>query len=142
METVADRLRDLRKRAGSPTQKVVAKAVGCAYRSYQNWEQGSTSAASGRVVVPSYRNAKALARYFDTTPEYILHGVDSDAPSRVELAQLDAKLDAALALLTALFDGELPDSVAALQAASGSRGARPQGARGVGRRLAAQEPVF
>jgi transcriptional regulator with XRE-family HTH domain len=105
METVAERLKELRRLAGSPTQKVVAKAIGCAYRSYQNWEQGASS--NGRIVVPSYRNALALARYFDTTPEYILYGIDEDAPTRVELEALDQKLNRVLMILSNLFEDQI-----------------------------------
>jgi transcriptional regulator with XRE-family HTH domain len=117
--TVGERLRDLRRRAGNPTQKVVAAKVGCGYRSYQNWENG--------VTKPRWKNALAIARYFDTTPSYILTGVDEDAPTRVELEELDArtrasdaKLDQLLELVQTLVSGteEDPGDPAALREAS------------------------
>lgn len=125
-EGVAERLVALRQQAGSPTQKAVARAIGCAYRSYQNWEQN--------VVVPSWKNATRLARFYESTPEYILHGIDGSTPSRVEVADLNRKLDA-LAQINAMLvkliakDGDAKDRAEVEELLSRSFPTGPPGPR-------------
>jgi DNA-binding XRE family transcriptional regulator len=131
--TVGERLRDLRRRAGDPTQKTVAARIGCGYRSMQNWE---TDAAK-----PRWKYAVALARFYGTTPTYILNGVDEDAPTRVELEVLDAKLDRVLGLVESLVTGA-PVPPPDLRAIGESGRKRRRASDGTDHRLAVQESVF
>lgn len=113
-QTVAERIADLRKRRGNPTQAEIARRVGCVVRSYQNWETG--------VTRPSRRNAELLAAYFRTSAGYILEGTAGDVPAlgpeNPELAELHGKLDEILSQLGALMDrgpnvgGSAPDGSA------------------------------
>lgn len=95
-QKIAGRLKTLRAERGNPSQKVVAIAMGVAPRSYQNWELGTVS--------PTHTNAQKIASYYETTTDYILHGLEGtfgDATARQELAAINDKLDRILKMLTA-----------------------------------------
>lgn len=92
------------------TQPVVAEAVGVTPRAYQEWESGRGD------MKPE--NVKALADFFETTPDYIEYGVEardrSDTPDLTEsltgeppwVGRLEGKIDRMLKLFDEL--NELP----------------------------------
>lgn len=105
-QKIASRLRSLRAERGNPSQKTVAKAMGVAPRSYQNWELGRAT--------PTHTNAQKIAAYYATSTEYVLHGLDSSvsAPAaRVELAEISDKLDRILRILTASSADQIMDAL-------------------------------
>lgn len=83
---------------GNPPQVEVARRIGCAPRSYQNWELGTST--------PSWRYAELLGAYFGVSPEYVLHGVSGNMPHPAEdqltLAEIHSKLDEILRALNSL----------------------------------------
>jgi transcriptional regulator with XRE-family HTH domain len=96
------RIRDLRDSA-RVSQEVAARNVGVTLRAYQRWERGE-----GEISPDNIQN---LAKYFDTTPDYIEYGVmqaprgDTHAPAdRLEaiedrLEAIEQRLDKIIQLL-------------------------------------------
>lgn len=70
-EGIAQRLIELRNRTGK-TQSTVAHESGVGFRSLQDYERARTRPTAGRIAL--------LARYYRTTPEYVLSGDDNNAP--------------------------------------------------------------
>ena len=108
----ADRIRELRERRHL-TQPEVADAVGVSLRGYQLWEAGDSD--------PGPRNLKALAAFFEVSPEFISHGFERPsvpAPSlastlgtECRLKRVETKLERIEALLTHLAGAEIVAAV-------------------------------
>lgn len=66
MDTIADRLRRARAEAGYETAKQAAEAMGVSVPTYTQHENGTRGVPAGR--------AARYARFFHTTPEWLLYG--------------------------------------------------------------------
>lgn len=106
MSEMSDRLRAAREAAGYSTAKEAAEAMGAAFSTYIQHENGIRNFPGDR--------AKRYARFFRTTPEWLLYGRgkgESQLPSTAELeAMIQDALSEVVTLNTKLSD--LPRIVA------------------------------
>jgi transcriptional regulator with XRE-family HTH domain len=87
---VAARIRELR---GARPQPVVAEAIDVRLRTYQHWEHGDGI---------SWENLQKLAAYFGVSENYLLYGEEQAHGPEGQLDRIEAKVEAALELLTEL----------------------------------------
>lgn len=71
MNTLAERLKWLRKKCGFASKADAAKAIGLKYGTYQGWEYG---------LFPSRRNYKALADYYECSLSWLQTGEGDPYP--------------------------------------------------------------
>lgn len=86
------RLREAREKAGYDSASDAASAMGVPYATYAQHENGNRSYPAER--------AKRYARFFKTTPEWLLYGRGKSDPIEPSIADLQAMIADALSELT------------------------------------------
>ena len=101
-ETLAVRLKELRKRRGLSLQKVGA-LVGVSKNSVYKWESGQAH--------PSIKNLSALAKTFEVEPIFLAYGVvERKTPYDKLMKKISALSDAEISLLLPIVEGMLSGS--------------------------------
>lgn len=95
-ETLAGRIKEIRKRKGFSLQKV-GNALGLSKSAISKWENNQAS--------PSVKNLLALANFFDVEPVFLIYGViERRTPHDKLMKKISMLNDSEAALLLSLVD--------------------------------------